>query len=97
MEEIGREVLWNVGLTGRLITYAVAIVVMYFFITGIVKRYKMWKIGKPSPVDFKKTLGKRIGYFISGVLLDGQFPVFLVNQRLFIWCSGISIWRSRSD
>jgi hypothetical protein len=65
MEDIGREVLWNVGLTGRLITYALAIVVMYFFIAGIVKRYKMWKIGKPSSIDFKKTLGKRIGYFIS--------------------------------
>ncbi len=65
MEEIGREVLWNVGLTGRLITYALAIVVMYFFIAGIIKRYKMWKIGKPSQIDFKKTLGKRIGYFIS--------------------------------
>jgi len=65
MEEIGREVLWNVGLTGRLITYALAIVVMYFFIAGIIKRYKMWKIGKPSLIDFKKTLGNRIGYFIS--------------------------------
>jgi Fe-S oxidoreductase/nitrate reductase gamma subunit len=65
MEEIGREILWNVGLTGRLITYALAIVVMYFFIAGIVKRYKMWKIGKSSPIDFKKTLGKRLGYFIS--------------------------------
>ena len=32
MEEIGREILWNVGLTGRLITYVLAIIVMYFFI-----------------------------------------------------------------
>ncbi len=65
MEEIGREILWNVGLAGRIITYILAAITMYFVIMGIAKRYKMWKIGKPSPIDFKKTLGKRIGYFIS--------------------------------
>jgi Fe-S oxidoreductase/nitrate reductase gamma subunit len=88
MEEIGREVLWNVGLTGRLITYALAIVVMYFFIAGIIKRYKMWMIGKPSPIDFKKTLGKRIGYFITnGIfhksILRESFPG--VMHFLLFW------------
>jgi len=65
MEEIGREVLWNAGPGARWITYVLAAITMYLFIMGIVKRYKMWKIGKPSPMNFMQTLGKRIGYFIS--------------------------------
>ncbi len=88
MEEIGREVLWNVGLTGRIITYILAAVVMYLFIAGIVKRYKMWMIGKPSPVNFTKTLGKRIGYFISnGIfhksILRESFPGIM--HLLLFW------------
>jgi Fe-S oxidoreductase/nitrate reductase gamma subunit len=65
MEEIGREVLWNAGPGARWITYVLAAITIYLFIMGIVKRYKMWKIGKPSPMNFMQTLGKRIGYFIS--------------------------------
>lgn len=86
--EIGREVLWNVGLTGRIITYILAAIVMYFFIAGIIKRYKMWMIGKPSTLDFKKTLGKRIGYFISnGIfhksILRENFPGIM--HLLLFW------------
>jgi Fe-S oxidoreductase/nitrate reductase gamma subunit len=63
--EIGREILWNAGPGARIITYILAAITIYLLIMGIVKRYKMWKLGKPSPMNFTQKLGKRIGYFIS--------------------------------
>ena len=38
MEEIGREILWNVGLAGRIITYILAVITMYFVIMGIAEK-----------------------------------------------------------
>jgi Fe-S oxidoreductase/nitrate reductase gamma subunit len=63
--EIGREILWNAGPGARIITYILAAITIYLLIMGIVKRYRMWKIGKPTPMNFTQKLGKRIGYFIS--------------------------------
>jgi Fe-S oxidoreductase/nitrate reductase gamma subunit len=68
MMEIGREIFWNVGQGARWITYALMIVTFIFLIYGLKKRYGMWRIGKSTPFNFTKDLGKRIGYFIkSGV------------------------------
>ena len=66
--EIGREILWNAGHVGQWITYVFMVITFILLILGIKKRYAMWKIGKPEPINFAKTAGARIGYFIkSGI------------------------------
>ncbi len=65
---VGREILWNAGSVGQWITYVFMVVTFVLLFLGIKKRYAMWKIGKPEPINFTKTAGARIGYFIkSGI------------------------------
>ena len=85
--EIGREILWNAGPGARIITYILAAITIAVFVMGLLKRMKMWKIGKPVEMDFKKLLGERIGYFISnGIfhksILRESFPG---TMHLFIF------------
>jgi hypothetical protein len=54
--DIGREVFWNVGEGARWITYALMVITFIILIIGLKKRYAMWKIGKPSPLNFKNRL-----------------------------------------
>jgi len=81
MMEIGREILWNAGHVGQWITYAFMVITFILLIMGIKKRYAMWKIGKPEAINFAKTAGARIGYFIKSgifhktILREGEsFP-----------------------
>ena len=71
MDEIGRVIFWNVGGGARWITYAFLVVTMVAFVYGLKKRYAMWKIGKPSQINFMQRLGERIGYFISNAIFQG--------------------------
>ena len=75
--EIGREILWNAGEAARWITYALMIITFIVLINGIKKRYAMWKIGKSFPINFKETLGERIGYFIK----SGIFHATILRPR----------------
>ena len=75
--EIGREILWNAGEAARWITYALMIITFIVLIMGIKKRYAMWKIGKAFPINFKETLGERIGYFIK----SGIFHATILRPR----------------
>lgn len=87
MEEIGREILWNAGPGARWITYLLAAITIYLFIAGLVKRSKMWKIGKPSAVKFKDRLGERIGYLISNAIFHKSImrESFPGTMHLFIF------------
>ncbi len=89
MMEIGREILWNAGSVGQWVTYALMVVTFILLFLGIKKRYAMWKIGKPEPINFAKTAGARIGYFIKSgifhrtILKQGEsFPGWM---HLFIF------------
>jgi Fe-S oxidoreductase/nitrate reductase gamma subunit len=63
--DIGREIFWNVGGGARWLVYALMIITFVILIYGIKQRYAMWRLGKPTPFDFWKTAGARIGYYIS--------------------------------
>ncbi|MCX8022327.1 MAG: heterodisulfide reductase-related iron-sulfur binding cluster [Syntrophorhabdaceae bacterium] len=85
--EIGREIFWNVGEGARWLSYALMVITFIILIVALKKRYAMWKIGKPSPINFSKRLGERISYFISnGIfhksILREAYPGFM---HLFIF------------
>ena len=68
MEEIGREIFWNVKDTGaQWISYAFMIATFIVLFIGLKKRYGMWKLakGKCAPFKFTERLGERISYFIA--------------------------------
>ncbi|MBP1746930.1 MAG: hypothetical protein H6Q54_1545 [Deltaproteobacteria bacterium] len=77
--EIGREILWNAGHVGQWITYVFMVITFVLLILGIKKRYAMWKIGKPEPINFAKTAGARIGYFIKSGIFPNPSPVGCIS------------------
>jgi Fe-S oxidoreductase/nitrate reductase gamma subunit len=75
--EIGREIFWNVGQGARWVTYFFMVVTFIVLIKGLVKRYRMWKMGKESPINFKEKLAERIGYFIK----SGIFHATILKEK----------------
>jgi Fe-S oxidoreductase/nitrate reductase gamma subunit len=45
--EITREIFWNVGSWVRWPVYALGLIAILIFVFGLVKRIRLWKIGKP--------------------------------------------------
>ncbi|MGA2110200.1 MAG: heterodisulfide reductase-related iron-sulfur binding cluster, partial [Syntrophorhabdales bacterium] len=69
--EIGREIFWNVGQTARWIAYLLMVVSIVLLVYGLVRRYRMWNIGKAAPFSFWQTVWKRIGYYIRSGIFHG--------------------------
>jgi len=89
MVDIGREIFWNVKDTGaQWISYALMIITFIILIVGLKKRYAMWKIGKPSPINFTKRLGERIGYFIA----NGIFHKSILREAFPGWMHFFIFW-----
>jgi Fe-S oxidoreductase/nitrate reductase gamma subunit len=86
MAEITREIFWNVGTWARWPVYGLGLVVVVIFVLGLVKRIRLWRIGKPE----KRTdhLGRRIGSFLSYGLLHGRIlkePFPGITHFLLFW------------
>lgn len=88
MEEIGRQIFWNVGGGARWISYALMVATFIALIYGIKKRYAMWKIGKPATFNFKDRLGERIGYFIA----NGIFHKSILREAYPGWMHFFIFW-----
>jgi Fe-S oxidoreductase/nitrate reductase gamma subunit len=88
MDEVGRVIFWNVGGGARWITYALMVVTFIALIYGLKKRYAMWKIGKPSPINFTERLGERIGFFIS----NGIFHKSILREAYPGWMHFFIFW-----
>lgn len=86
--EIGREVFWNIGGYARWIVYALMVITFVVLFLGLKKRYAMWKIGKPSPVNFSKRLGERIAYFIK----NGIFHKSILREAYPGWMHFFIFW-----
>lgn len=88
MEEVGRIIFWNVGGGARWITYALMVVTFIALIHGLKKRYAMWKMGKPSPINFTERLGERIGFFIT----NGIFHKSILREAYPGWMHFFIFW-----
>ncbi|MCX5813995.1 MAG: heterodisulfide reductase-related iron-sulfur binding cluster [Proteobacteria bacterium] len=88
MDEVGRIIFWNVGGGARWITYALMVITFIALIYGLKKRYAMWKMGKPSPINFTKRLGERIGCFIS----NGIFHKSILREAYPGWMHFFIFW-----
>jgi Fe-S oxidoreductase/nitrate reductase gamma subunit len=77
MHEVTREVFWNVGGGARWITYALMVVTFAILIYGIKKRYAMWRIGKPAPINFWEQATQRVVFFIK----NGVFHASILRPR----------------
>jgi Fe-S oxidoreductase/nitrate reductase gamma subunit len=88
MVDVGREIMWNVGHAGQYISYAFLVIVAIVLIMGLKKRYAMWKIGKPAPIQFTKRLGERIGYFIA----NGIFHKSILREAFPGWMHFFIFW-----
>ena len=67
MMDITREIFWNVGSWVRWPVYALGLIAILFFVFGLVKRIRLWKIGKPE--NRLDHLYKRIGSVLSNGFL----------------------------
>ena len=67
--EIGREVFWNVGSGVRPLVYVLMVISLLVLLYGLVRRFKMWGVGKRVPLEFGRNWSGRIWYFV----LNGVF------------------------
>ncbi len=74
--EASREIFWNLGILGPIVIYLLGAASLGVLIYAVVRRYKLWMIGKPE----KRTdnLGKRIKDFIVLGFVEGLF-----HKRIF--------------
>lgn len=63
MMEITREIFWNVGSWVRWPVYGLGLIAILIFIFGLVKRIRLWKIGKQE--NRLDNLSRRIGSVLS--------------------------------
>jgi len=61
--EITREIFWNVGTWTRWPVYALGLIVIIIFVFGLIKRIRLWRIGKPE--NRYDQILKRIGSVLS--------------------------------
>lgn len=61
--EITREIFWNVGSWVRWPVYGLGLIVIIIFVYGLIKRIRLWRIGKPE--DRLDHIFKRIGSVFS--------------------------------
>ncbi|UCB53233.1 MAG: respiratory nitrate reductase subunit gamma, partial [Candidatus Zixiibacteriota bacterium] len=78
--EITREIFWNVGTWVRWPVYVLGLIVIIIFVRGLVKRVRIWKIGKPENRTDK--IGKRI----ASILSFGLFHKRILRE----WYPGIT-------
>ncbi len=64
-----REVFWNISYS--YLVYILAAVAVAFWVSGLYRRYKLWRMGKPH--DCSKDICKRIGVFIRTTVADVLF------------------------
>ncbi|MFB3886973.1 MAG: heterodisulfide reductase-related iron-sulfur binding cluster [Thermodesulfobacteriota bacterium] len=64
-----REVFWNISYS--YLVYILAAIAVAIWVSGLYRRYKLWRIGKPD--DCSKDIGKRIGVFIRTTIVDVLF------------------------
>jgi Fe-S oxidoreductase/nitrate reductase gamma subunit len=91
MEDIGREIFWNVKDTGaQWISYAFMIITFVILFIGLKKRYAMWKLakGKCAPIKFSERLGERISYFIA----NGIFHKSILRESFPGWMHFFIFW-----
>ncbi|MGB2981041.1 MAG: hypothetical protein WBC77_07325, partial [Candidatus Zixiibacteriota bacterium] len=65
--EITREIFWNVGTWVRWPVYGLGLVVIIVFVWGLIRRIRLWKMGKPE--NRTDRIGKRIASVLSFGLL----------------------------
>ncbi|MBN1190855.1 MAG: 4Fe-4S dicluster domain-containing protein [Dehalococcoidales bacterium] len=75
MTEPSREILWNVPL-GEII-YIIALIAVGFMVYAVVRRYKMWHLGKDDP-RLKESLSLRWKEFIRAAIIDG-----IIHRKFF--------------
>lgn len=62
-----REILWNAGEYARVIIYFLMIVPLTLFIYGFMKRWRLWKLGKPEGFKLDR-LGERVWNLLVDIL-----------------------------
>jgi len=67
--EPSREILWNVFPWGMII-YIIAVLIMAYMVYTVIRRYKMWHLGKDDP-RIKGNLSERWKAFIKTAIIDG--------------------------
>jgi len=91
--EVTREIFWNVGAGLRTAVYILSAISLLFFIWGLIKRIRLWKIGK-SENRYDK-IGKRFSSFISFGLFHKRFfgDLYPGLMHFFIfWGFAILFW-----
>ena len=84
--DITREIFWNVGTWTRWPVYGLGLVVIVVFVLGLLKRIRLWKIGRPENRTDK--IGKRIVSFLRFGLLHGRIlrePFPGITHLLLFW------------
>jgi Fe-S oxidoreductase/nitrate reductase gamma subunit len=84
--EISREIFWNVGSWTRWPVYGLGLVVLVIFVLGLLKRIRLWKIGKPE--NRTDQIAKRIFSFLKYGLLHGRIlkePFPGITHFLLFW------------
>jgi Fe-S oxidoreductase/nitrate reductase gamma subunit len=85
MEQITREIFWNVGGV-RLIVYLLALIPVFLFIYGLWRKIKLWRVGKKEN-RYDQILRRIISKLYYGVLqvrnLEKPFPGIM--HLLIFW------------
>jgi Fe-S oxidoreductase/nitrate reductase gamma subunit len=84
--EVTRQIFWNVGSWARWPIYGLGLVVIVIFVLGLLKRIRLWRIGKPE--NRTDRIGKRIVSFLRFGLLHGRILKELfpgITHFLLFW------------
>lgn len=84
--EISREIFWNVGNWTRWPVYGLGLVVIVIFVLGLIKRIRLWKIGKQE--NRTDQITRRIFSFLKFGLLHGRIlkePFPGITHFLLFW------------
>jgi Fe-S oxidoreductase/nitrate reductase gamma subunit len=84
--EVTRQIFWNVGTWARWPIYGLGLIVIVIFVLGLLKRIRLWKLGKPENRTDK--IGKRIVSFVRFGLLHGRIlkePFPGITHLLLFW------------
>ncbi len=84
--EVTRQIFWNVGTWARWPIYGLGLIVIVIFVLGLLKRIRLWKLGKPE--NRTDRIGKRIVSFLRFGLLHGRIlkePFPGITHLLLFW------------
>ena len=82
-----REILWNAGEHARVIIYLLMVIPFALFIYGFVKRWRLWKMGKPEGLKLDRW-GERIKLLMLDVLFHRRVlekPYACMMHFLLFW------------